>query len=138
MHVFRFKRYGEHFFRMFCTATCLSHPGWEKEGRMTVVWVEMIKFCHWRLEPRYYGNLLVGCRNSRSRYREAADQVNDRIPASKVRVPGPPRLQDLSQSPSSDNYSNSSSPVLAFGKSISTAKPSHSIYRDSLDFYAFK
>lgn len=104
---------------MVCTATCLFHPGWEKEGRMTVVCVETIKFCHWGLEPRHFESLLVGCRDSRSTYREIADQVNDRIPASKVKVPGLPRLQEFSQSPSPDNYNNASSPVLAFWKSVS-------------------
>lgn len=123
MNVFRLKRYWWRFFQNVPTPTCLSQPAWEKEG-ITVVWVETIKFCHCRLEPAFCETWLVGCRDSGNRHREAADQVNDRIPTSKVKMLGLPRFEDVSRSLSPDSYSKCSSPILAFGRS--STKPSSS------------
>lgn len=121
---------GEKFFKTVCTPTCLSQPAWEKAGRMTVVWVETIKFCHWRLELTYCENLLVSCRDSGNRYREVTDQVHDRIPSSKVKMPGLPRLEDFSQSLSPDSYRKCF--ISHFGireVCISTTKPNSSFIK---------
>lgn len=113
---------GKSFSKTVYTPTCLSQPAREKEGRMAVVWVETIKFCHCRLEPTYCETWLVGCRDSGNRHRETTDQVNDRIPTSKVKMLGLPRFEDFSRSPSPDSCANASFPISAFGRS--STKPS--------------
>lgn len=75
--------------KWFLLAHAPLQPRWGREGKMMISWLDKIKFSHWRFELRHCGKSLVGCRDSRSKCREATGLIHGRMPASKIRFLGP-------------------------------------------------